>query len=420
MAMLSFTLFLTIMAWGFAAEKSVLFIYGIKKFTHSEQILTLYPTTLSSPIFLELKDPPTDVADISAIHYYEGTVFDKPVKAMWFYKQNTDALSKSAKFLPKAAATINTVDQKVFSLYVSSKGYNTSHYEGDLKLLYNHTVEFQKGIGRTLRYELVKTPTKDKIELKLPEELSQAEIKAVEIADISPIAIRSYNRTVEGTGFHRSVKTSFTFFYPSSVQNCKLFAIEPVLEYHFVETDFLAEIPGCKYWINDASDIELPSSVASQYLLSFEFPLKNGTVHNKFYSFESTLDGYKLKYAFPYHFRYQPVGVNPYEPVEVLNPLFYLACDKEISNTENSFEDLLRKYVLNATKANPLKYEKTEETWKGEIPTALQEERKFVAIMTLVVTLGSVVCLLYFLIKKLIQSHSKRDQSYLLMIDHVC
>ena len=210
--------------------------------------------------------------------------------------------------------------------------------------------------------------------------------------------VRTY---VDGTEFHRSVDTNVTFYSAKSLQGCTLHAIEPVLEYHFVETDFLTAIQGCQYWINAPSDIELPSSVASQYLLSFSFNVTGNTNTNEFYSLNISNGLYSLRYNF-LSFRYQPVGVENYASVEVLNPAFYVNSPNEAQDKhyKENGDMLIAKNLLNSENAMRIMYKAKQNIWKGEMPIAEEADKVVVAVATLAVTVFSVACIALILTRK--------------------
>eukprot|EP00826_Nyctotherus_ovalis_P056884 TRINITY_DN7760_c0_g1_i9.p1 TRINITY_DN7760_c0_g1~~TRINITY_DN7760_c0_g1_i9.p1 ORF type:complete len:399 (+),score=25.22 TRINITY_DN7760_c0_g1_i9:138-1334(+) len=340
------------------------------------------------PVVIELSNITNDalaaVNDESSIHYFEGKIFEKPTKVIWFHNSNANAPLKE---IDKAASIIYASDNATFSLYIDSVKTWPSNR---LSLVYNHTMLTPKGLFQKLRYEVPYTNASSKIiEVQLPfEEAHQYSITKGKRKTSSPV-ITEYNRTIEGSGAHRSIVTNF-HVSAKSLNNCKLSAVEPILEQHFVEIDFLNDIVGCKYWINENCNIELPSAHVPQYLMVFYF---DELLSSEFYTMERTGDGYRVQYKFPYHFRYQPAGVNKYEPVEILNPLVYLSCD-ETNEKLDDLEAILLKYVVRKEKGINVKYAQTPKIWRGEVPTGLLKDKQVVAALTIVLTVVAVAVIL--------------------------
>lgn len=340
------------------------------------------------PVVIELsnitKDALAAANDESSVHYFEGRLFEKPIKAMWFRNSNTNAPLKE---IHAAASIVSAPDNTTLSLYIDSiKTWPSDR----LSLVYNHTILTPKGLFQKLRYEVPYTNKSSKsIEFRLPfEEAHQYGITKGKKKASGP-AITEFNRTIEGSGAHRSILTTF-HVSANSLNGCKLSAIEPVLEQHFVEIDFLNDIAGCKYWINENCNIELPSAHVPQYLMVFHF---DELLSSEFYTMERTSNGYRVQYKFPYHFRYQPAGVNKYEPVEILNPLIYLSCNG-IDESLDDLEATLLKYVVRREKGVYVKYARTPKIWKGEVPTGLLEDKQVVAALTIVLTVLAVVVII--------------------------
>ncbi len=377
------------------SQKPTLTILGARKFSLSAGLLHLEPLSDPAHILLYL-----DYASgqPSPVHHYEGTLFDRPVKAAWTAEPTT---ANKLGMPQSAVASIRADGQRLFVSVLSDekvRGPGAEELSPDLDFVRSHET-----LGRSRIVYRIK-PGK-KAEIRLTREV---EVKLDQgTQDEHFVAgIKAYERKVNGEGFHRTVETNITFVSKHPLTNCRLYAVEPVLESHFVETDFLADIEGCEHWINEDANIELPSSVASQYFLRFAFPLRNGSVHTRFFSFVVLPDGtYNLHYAFPYHFRYQPVDSQAYRSVEVLNPELYLSCkcDTYVDKTEDELETLIKRHVLGGTKAVRIRYGQKQTTWKGKMPVAQEGDKRLVAVVTLLITLAAVVCLSKVAIQKAIK-----------------
>lgn len=356
-------------------------IYGVNNPSISKGVLKATAEGTDVPIILEFTNITTSAFDSSSVNYFEGKLFDKPTKATWFQKDNTKA---SLKEMDKAVI-LDTSDHLTFAIYIDSRKTWPSNV---VNLVYNYTVFTAGKVFKTLRYEI---PYKKTIEITLPPEITHLSTVVVGKKTLSATKITEYKRRIEGSGAHREVITTMQISADKSLDKCKLFTIEPVLEYHFIEIDFLDEITGCKYWINKNCNIELPSGHALQYLLVFHF--ENLTTTNEFYSAVKTDKKYRVEYKFPYHFRYQPAGVNEYENVEVLNPLVYLSCNKEHTNV--GIEEMILKHVIKDDKAVNLRYAQPPEIWKDKVPTGLLKDKAIVGPLTLAIAILAVLAIIY-------------------------
>jgi len=364
-------------------------VYGVSNPSISNGVLKADADDVSIPIILELTNITSSVHRTSSIDYFEGKLFEKPTKAIWFHRDNKKA---SLRDIHKSAAVINTSDNITLALYIDSRKIWPLN---ETSLVYNHTVSTANGIYKTLRYQV---PYKKNIKVTLPPEIAHLSTVLKKERNVIRANITKYNRTIEGLGAHRKVITTMQISADKDLNNCKLYTLEPVLEHHFVEIDFLDEIAGCKYWINKNCNIELPSAYVPQYLLAFRFD--DMETDNEFYSATKKGNEYRVKYKYPYHFRYQSAGNNEYEPVEVLNPLVYLSCNKKYEN--NDIEGILLKHIFGTSNAISAIHTKIPKIWKGEVPTGLLKDRPIVGTLTILITVSAALVIISIASRKTI------------------
>ncbi len=388
-------------------------IHGARKFSVASDSLVLQPAGKTEEMFIDFVEPYVTKSGAAAFpaNMYEGTLFERPTRAVWFNRSEGDLAATPATFgLASSAASIHSGDTQIFLSVLPNEDREGNvidpfrHRRGfrgpDLDFIFAFSHAPTKSL--TVRYRVTAHASADeqvRVQLGKSEGL-KFELGIVECGR-SLQHISSYKRTVLRDGFHRSVETNMTIVTDRPLSGCTLHAVEPVLEQHFVETDLLDDIPGCKHWISAPSDIELPSSLASQYLLRFDMPARSGRVYSRFYTFENrSSTSYNVIYAFPYHFRYLSVGRAPFESVEVLNPVLYLSCpgDSNKGDLADPLDALLRESVVGSPAAARLSY--VAETWRGKVPIAQHKDKSTVVVVTALATLLSMICIVTIAIKK--------------------
>jgi len=400
----------------FAGKRTVNF-YGVTELKINGSQFSFIPYRPWTTVYLDIVNVdelnyPTDANRL----YYDGQLFGKWAKAYWKHNMNiTDGYS----FMPKNSAIVRDRNESSMLIYVYTKNdaYNISNfYKNGIELLYNATSIVGKTRTRAFRYKLCEKCGNQTLTFIFPFNITN-KTEIIQNKELKPLAtVTKYNRTIQGKGFHRNITT---IFYSNiwevkheSIYNCTMKMVEPITEYHFVETDFLRDIPNCKFSMTEDCDIELPSSVANQYILAFDIIYKRTRFNetNKFYDHWLNRSGdFKVTYSFPYHFRYQPIGNKSHETVEVLNPIFYIKCPYFDYNRadqdgflKNPAEMQLGK-MLFKEKANfyTVEYQEKPPILVETVPIALESDKKIVAGFTLGITIISVLCISIILMRKL-------------------
>eukprot|EP00831_Metopus_contortus_P026960 TRINITY_DN22798_c0_g1_i3.p1 TRINITY_DN22798_c0_g1~~TRINITY_DN22798_c0_g1_i3.p1 ORF type:complete len:266 (-),score=40.35 TRINITY_DN22798_c0_g1_i3:130-927(-) len=202
------------------------------------------------------------------------------------------------------------------------------------------------------------------------------------------LSIQEIQRKLIGEGFHRRLETNLTISgLPSfDPKMCNIYAIEFISEYLFVENDFLNELPGVDFWTNEETDIELPSSKASQYLLRFKFQLNKNNMH---YSsqYDSSKGVLKIQYYFPIHFRYQSVGFTEFSEVPLFHPHLFVDCGIETNVMDNTLIQQIKK-TQNALPTNVIEIlyhsSLTNFVLKDKMPIGQHKDKPLVLYLSLI------------------------------------